>query len=194
MNKGLAIFASPRKHGYSSTLHGVFLEQLSAYTVTRVHVYDLNINPCIACGRCRDEFVCPIEDDMEMIYRLMDECSFMSISTPLFFSGPPSPLKTLIDRCQPFWERRRRGDVCASRKKSFLIAVGGGEYPQMFEPLKRIMKHYLLSCGFEAHMDAWFFTSGTDGRTFTDSELHRAVSAGKKFVHSLKEDQIVADT
>lgn len=194
MNKGLAVFSSPRKDGCSSTLHGAFLEELCAFPVDRVHVYDLAIKPCIACGQCREEFFCPLKDDMEMMYRLIDECSFLSISTPLFFSAPPSPLKALIDRCQPFWERRRRKEMPAQGKKSFLIAVGGGEYAQMFDPMKRIMRHFFHSCGFEAHQDEWIFTSGTDGRTISDKELHCASLAGKKFACVLKENQTTADT
>ncbi len=181
MKKGLAVFASPRKNGCSSTLHGAFLEELKAFTVTRVHVYDLDIHPCIACGQCRDTFICPLKDDMETIYGLIDECSFISISTPLFFSAPPAPFKALIDRCQPFWERRRREATRTARKKSFIIAVGGGEYAQMFEPLKHIMRHFLHSCGFEANPNEWIFISATDGRTISDDELHRAALAGSQF-------------
>ncbi len=188
MKKGLAVFSSPRKNGFSSTLHGAFLEELRSFSVARVHVYDLDIHPCIACGKCRDEFICPIKDDMEIIYRMMDECSFISISTPLFFSAPPAPFKALIDRCQPFWERRRREGTRTAHKKSFLIAVGGGEYSLMFEPLKHIIRHFLHSCGFESHADEWIFSNATDHRTISDDELHRAALAGSEFARRIKEN------
>lgn len=166
-------------------LHGAFLDQLRAVSIARVFVYDLDIKPCTACSRCKDEFFCPIKDDMAKLYGLIDECSFISISTPLFFSAPPSPLKSVIDRCQPFWERRRREGMASQEKKSFLVAVGGGEYAQMFDPLRRIMRHFFRSCGFFFDENEWIFVSGTDGRRITDAEIRHASEVGRKFAQSL---------
>ena len=74
--------------------------------VEEIHVYDKKISPCTACAVCREKFCCPINDDMQEIYPMIQQADVISISTPLYFSSVPSQLKVLIDRCQVFWEEK----------------------------------------------------------------------------------------
>jgi len=183
----LALFASPSKNGWSSMLHGAFLDGMGGVSITRIHVYDLAIQPCNACGDCKNDFTCPLKDDMRMLYDHINACDCMSISTPLYFSAPPSPLKALMDRCQPFWERRRREERMPAKKKSFLIGVGGGEYPDMFQPLVRIMRHYFSSCGFRFDENEWLLVNGSDKKRIDGTILQTAREAGRLFSRKLGE-------
>jgi multimeric flavodoxin WrbA len=181
----LALFASPKKNGWSSTLHGAFLDGMGDVSIMRIHVYDLAILPCNACGDCRNAFICPLKDDMRKLYALIDACDGMTISTPLYFSAPPSPFKALMDRCQPFWERRRREEISLAKKESFLIAVGGGQYSDMFHPLLRIMRHYFNSCGFRFNEKEWLLVSGSDKKCIDDEIVQTAREAGRLFSQKL---------
>jgi len=151
--KLLAIHGSPRKRGFSSTLHSEFIRQFtSAGTeITEIHVYDKNILPCTACGTCRSEFYCPVKDDMEKIYGIIRQADVISISTPLYFSSVPSQLKVLIDRCQIFWEQKNHnpGNL-PCRKQGVLFCTAGADYTSMFSGVLQLVRHFFntINAGF----------------------------------------------
>ncbi|MCX7679239.1 MAG: flavodoxin family protein [Spirochaetes bacterium] len=181
MKRILAVFGSPRKSGFSSMIHEAFLEGCEGDAIERIFVYDLLIQPCTGCLRCREKFFCPLRDDMTQLYQLIDACDAMSISTPLYFSAPPSPLKAFIDRCQPFWERNQREGRKSEKKSAFLIAVGGGNYAEMFTPLHHIMRHFFRTCGFVFDEKRWLTVRSSDEMHAVDNLLQLAREAGKSF-------------
>lgn len=151
--KLLAIHGSPRKSGFSSTLHGEFIKQLKAAgaDVEELHVYDKIILPCTACGYCKNFFSCPVNDDMKTIYPLIREADVISVSAPLYFSSVPSQLKALIDRCQVFWEEKNHSTgKTHPLKKGALICTAGAEYNNMFSGVMLMMKHFFntVNAGF----------------------------------------------
>lgn len=179
MKKVLAVFGSPRKNGISATIHEAFLEGGEFSHITRIHVYDLSIQPCTACGKCKELLYCPICDDMTNLYHLIDACDIMSISTPIYFSSPPAPLKAMIDRCQPFWERKCREGKRNTLKQGFLIAVGGSNYANMFMSTRQIMRHFFQTCGFDANEQCWIMVQNTDAVHDVKDLLQCAKEKGK---------------
>lgn len=147
--KLLAIHGSPRRDGFSSKLHREFTRPLvdAGIAVEEVCVYEKNIFPCIACGVCSEKFICPINDDMTAIYPLITDADIISISSPLYFSSFPSQLKAMIDRCQVFWEIKKRSGEKASlpRKRAVFICTAGSEYNDMFSGVVISMRHFLNS-------------------------------------------------
>lgn len=166
----LALFASPRKTGASSTLHESFLSGLGRASVRRVHLYDLDIRPCTACGHCVSHRGCIFTDDMTPMYDALDEAHILSISMPLYFSAPPGPLKLFIDRTQVLWESARRGE---RRRKNpgtgVLICTGGARYRNMFHPSVTIIRHFFNSSGFEYNRRNFLLYAGMEG--FTGSTI-----------------------
>lgn len=151
--KLLAIHGSPRKSGFSSSLHREFIKPFitAGASVDEIYVYDKKISPCTACSRCRESFTCPVNDDMTGIYSMIRRADVISISTPLYFSSVPSQLKVLLDRCQVFWEEKNHSHEKESpKKKGVLICTAGAEYNNMFSGVILMMRHFFntINAGF----------------------------------------------
>ncbi len=148
MLSAAAIFGSPRKKGSSSLLHEEFLSSWGKEVeVERIYVYERDIRPCIACSYCSHAFGCVFNDDMRHVYDTLRRAVMVSISSPLYFSSLTGQLKCLIDRCQVFWELRRREPEAILPKTGFFIATGGGNYPGMFTPSITVVRHFFNSIG-----------------------------------------------
>ncbi len=183
MVRGAAIFGSPRNGGHSTRLHEAFLGELTGVSFDRLRVYDLDIRPCTACGFCRGEFGCIHDDDMARLYGRIAESAVVSVSMPLYFSSPPSPLKAFIDRCQVFWEaRERQGVLAVTSRRGFFIAVGGGRYRGMFEPSLAVVRHFFRTLGCEFDESEYILVDGVDGEkdALPNAYLARAREAGRR--------------
>ncbi len=67
---------------------------------------------------------------MDDVYRLLDAADAIVVATPVYFATVPAVLKTLYDRCQPYWARRYvLGEERPARKRpgATLIVGGGGD-------------------------------------------------------------------
>jgi hypothetical protein len=58
---------------------------------------------------------------MSDIYSLIKNADIISVSSPLYFSFFPAPLKTIIDRCQLFWEEKKN-NIPMKKKRGFFFA------------------------------------------------------------------------
>jgi len=120
----LAFTGSPRKESKSTKLHNEFLNSFitNGFKVNIINAYQSNINPCIGCGYCASKLQCRFYDGMSDIYSLIKEADIISVSSPLYFSFFPAPLKTIIDRCQLLWEEKRN-NIPMKRKRGFFFAL-----------------------------------------------------------------------
>lgn len=68
---------------------------------------------------------------MDEVYAMLDSARAIAVATPVYFATVPSQLKTLIDRCQPYWARRYiLGEPAPARKRpGAVLVVGGGGDP-----------------------------------------------------------------
>ncbi len=180
MKRALAIYGSPRRDGVTSRLHDAFLSGLAGVEVTALRAYELDIRPCTDCGSCRDEFACVHRDGMSGLYAALRDCDLLSISSPLYFSSPPAPLKAFIDRCQVFWELGLREPGALRGKRGFFIAAGAGDYAGMFEPSVTVIRHYFNTLGCEFREEDFLLVRGTDGG-LPNGSLDRARALGRKY-------------
>ena len=79
---------------------------------------------------------------MTSLYQLIREADIISVSSPLYFSSFPSPLKAIIDRCQLFWEEERRTGAPIKLKKGFLFCAAGSDYKGIFSCIIPGIKHF----------------------------------------------------
>ncbi len=140
----LSIFGSPRKNGFSSRLHEELIIPFKSrgFFIERVYAYDAEVKPCTGCGWCSENNSCSITDGMTEIYRLIRDADVISISSPLYFSSFPSPLKAVMDRCQVLWEEGRRAENPAKTKRGLFICAAGDEYKNMFEGVCMGIRHF----------------------------------------------------
>lgn len=181
--KALAVFGSPRREGNSSRLHEAFLAELGGVELTRLHVYEMDILPCTACGHCRGEFGCIHDDGMSGLYEAIGGCDLLSISSPLYFSSLSAPLKAFVDRCQVFWELSEREPEKIRKKQGLFIAVGGADYPRMFDPAVTVMRHFFKTIGCEFREEDCLLVRGVDGdETVLPGEaLEKARALGMRY-------------
>jgi multimeric flavodoxin WrbA len=140
----VAIVGSPRKSSFSLRLHNEFLNQFKNgdFKIDIVNAYDANVGPCTACNYCEKDSKCIFNDKMTGIYQLIRDADIISVSSPLYFSTFPSPLKAIIDRCQLFWEEERRTGNPIKPKKGFLFCAAGSDYKGIFSCVIPGIKHF----------------------------------------------------
>lgn len=164
--KRLIIVGSPRVNGRSARLaESLFeanIEECPEDELFLVPVSEVEIGPCVACDGCREKsgiilkdadgkeitvqrHRCVFDDDMQTVYDLIDEVDEVIVVSPVFFSGSPSLLKSLLDRLQPyFWARASAGE----KRPAVLHVVGEGGDPHGYEALVSEVKSAFAVAGF----------------------------------------------
>lgn len=107
--KVLAILGSPRKNGNSEvlaqTVAAAIAEKCNA-EIEYLRANKLAISGCIGCNGCEKNGMCVIKDDMIDVYEKIDQADIILFATPVYFYGPSSQVKAVIDRCQARWSRK----------------------------------------------------------------------------------------
>ena len=150
--KRLIIVGSPRVEGRSGALADLLfescIEECPEDEVYLAPVSTLDVAGCNACDFCKrkakgamteqeaaddqafeeqraeDEAPrrCAIRDDMDDVYPLLEDADELIVVAPVYFAGPSSQLKCMLDRFQPyFWTRTR-----ARKRPCTLHVVGEG--------------------------------------------------------------------
>lgn len=129
----LTIAGSPRRRGNSDRL----LQSLeigvteAGGEATRIVAATTGVGVCRGCNACSKDGQCIIRDAMYDLYTAFDTADALVIATPVYFATVPAVLKTIYDRCQPYWARRYvLGEPPpAVRRPAALLLVGGGGDP-----------------------------------------------------------------
>ncbi len=146
-----ALLASPRPDGNSRILLDRALGSLRAQaghdgTMETFTVTDLHISHCLGCDQCSTTGTCVQRDDMDMVQAALERSDLVVVASPVYFSGPPGPLKQLIDRCQNIWAARtllgRRHPRRASRRALVLLTAARTK-GRIFETTEEILKVWL---------------------------------------------------
>lgn len=143
----LAITGSPREKSFSSMLHYEFLNPFmeKGFKIDIINAFEASVNPCNACGNCFSEPHCIFNDGMTGIYNLIRDADIISISSPLYFSSFPAPLKAIIDRCQLLWEEKKRDANGIKAKKGFFFCSAGSDYNEIFSGVLTGIRHFFNS-------------------------------------------------
>lgn len=98
----LTIFmSSPRKGGNSDKIAEAFIAGAKAggNHTTTVVIRECAINGCLGCEYCYDHNgECIQQDDMQDIYRILENTDVIIFATPIYYQGFPSQLKAVVDR------------------------------------------------------------------------------------------------
>ena len=188
--KVLALSGSPRKKGNTETLLRAVLKGVEAAggEIELIRLYDLRIQPCIACGGCDKTGECVLEDDMQELYPKILASQRIILASPIYFYGITAQAKAFIDRCQALWNRKRLQTVKGKwrkdpTRKGFLVAVSATHGERVFEGAILTAKY-----GFDAMGMAYggeFLVKGMDGRgdmAKDEATLAQAELAGRKFM------------
>ena len=162
----IAFAASPRKDGNTEILLDEVIAglQQGGVRVKKLRTHELEISPCMGCGKCDTLGRCVIEDFFQELYDLLIECDGMVFSSPLYFMNVPSRGKALIDRCQAFWtaQERLKIDLFGGRRRlGLLISCSGKSYGYgkipVFRGIEDTMTSVFKTLGMEM-MESLLFT------------------------------------
>lgn len=126
--KNIEIFmGSPRKNGNTSSLTNNFISRfkgLEGFNLSTSYLYDLEIKPCIDCRACKqNNLVCAVKDDMQSIYKKLENTDIIIFATPIYWFAPTAVTKALIDRLRPYYGNKR----LAGKKAAVILVAGVGE-------------------------------------------------------------------
>jgi multimeric flavodoxin WrbA len=121
--KILGVSGSPRKGGNAEYILDEALKVASerGFETQRLLCSSLDVKYCDDCGDCARGKPCPIKDDMDKFYELMNEADGIIISSPVYFGTVTAQIKAVFDRTILL---RRRGFKLKD-KVGCALTVGG---------------------------------------------------------------------
>ena len=145
----VVICASPRARGccaqMAAELRADLARRFPGDEPTMLYVCEALVAGCLGCGRCQRTGACFQRDDMDAFMEALDAADELHLVVPVYFAGPPSQFKAVLDRLQPhYW----KGTRFNPKRPAHLQVVGDGGDPHGFEPLVTICRSALAVAGF----------------------------------------------
>ncbi len=177
--KATILIGSARTKGNTEVQAQSVAEALTeeGYEVDTIRPATLKINHCNGCNRCVDNGICHQDDDMQIIYDAFDDSDLFIVATPVYFSGPSSIIKQVIDRFQCRWQSI---DEPESSKAVALICNGGSRNPR-FENIISIARAFAF-----ATRCRWAGESLVDSTD--ENDISKVAKAGYKFGKQVAEE------
>ena len=144
--KVLGIAGSPRRGGNTDLLLDEVMKGAASKgaEVKAIILNDLNIAPCQHCDACLVQGSCKTQDDMQMMYRELEQADRIVLASPIHFMSVTAQMKTMIDRCQCLWARKYILKIPPlgnkRERKGLFISVGGRKAPNLFAPALATVK------------------------------------------------------
>jgi multimeric flavodoxin WrbA len=140
--KVIGIAGSPRRGGNTDLLLAEVLRGAASKgaEVKTIILSDIEIAPCQHCDACLETGRCKVEDDMQMVYRELEQADRIVLASPIQFMTVTAQAKAMIDRCQSLWARKyilKQPPLGSEpeKKKGLFISVGGRKVANLFEPV-----------------------------------------------------------
>ncbi|ADG13485.1 NADPH-dependent FMN reductase [Methanocaldococcus infernus ME] len=139
--KILGISGSPRAEGNTTYLVKLALEEAKKLgaEVEFISLAGKELNPCIACNKCKETGKCIIEDDVEDILKKMLEADGIILGSPVYFGGVTAQLKMIMDRSRPL-----RSGFQLKNKVGGAISVGGSRNGGQETTIEQIHNFFLI--------------------------------------------------
>ncbi len=185
--KILVMQASPNEDGLTATMGKAALAgaEAAGAETELVHIRKLDLGSCRACedgwGRCRQESLCVIEDDLENVRGKMSEADGIVLSTPVYFGDVAEVVKNLLDRLRRC-EQAGPADPRVEGTAVLGIAAaggGGGGGPTCLVAMERYFAHHGMPI-----FDMMIVT-----RRSRDYMLPAAREAGERLVRYLEQQR-----
>lgn len=140
MKSALLINGSPHRTGQTASIMEKIEQQINrSYICEWIHVYDLNIHPCIGCNKCRPDSECFLqEDDGQRIGRKISDADLLLIGSPVYWGNITAPLKMLFDRNVTTFEHfLNDGPQPKLENKEAIIIVTGGAGADVYNDINQ---------------------------------------------------------
>jgi len=185
----LGINGSPRRGGNTDLLLAEVMRGAASRgaEVKTIILNDLKITPCQHCDACLEAGRCKVEDEMQMVYRELEDADRIVLASPIQFMGLTAQMKAMIDRCQALWVRKYvlKLPPLGNRRdrKGFFISVGGRRIANLFEPALATVKALFRILDITYAGELLFPGIDEKGAIAKHPDaLHQAFLAGQKLV------------
>jgi multimeric flavodoxin WrbA len=174
MSNVVAIVSSPREKGNSGTAVNAILDGAMGLSTNIIQYYNLNsirsFNGCDACGQCAEQKKCVLQDGLTGILNSLEKADVVIFSTPVYFGGPSSQFKTLLDRMYSFYVQ---GEGSPVRGKKAITVMSGSAPEEVIAQASAHLSGNLKALGFEILDEVIFSDMGgqkcaKDDREFLD--------------------------
>jgi len=102
------------------------LKKLLDGEVIQVDTYYAKSSPCFDCRHCWTNVECIIKDEMQDVYKMMDEADNFVIASPIYFGNLTGSLLNWASRLQLFWVSRyirKVEPLSAKHRKGVVILI-----------------------------------------------------------------------
>jgi len=148
--KILGINTSPRDNGNCKIALEKALETAKAEgaEVELINSNKLNISACQGDNYCKaHEGKCPVDDDMQQIYRAIEEADGIIFAIPVYFFDVNAQMKLIIDRLYSYFQFPF-AETYGTKKVSFIISQGTPDVAA-FENVLKVQFGAFEFLGFE---------------------------------------------
>jgi len=143
--KIIGINGSPRVGGNTDILLDKVLEgaKSKGADVEKVILNTLKFSPCQECENIRDDGTCIIEDDMQPLYKKIEDADAVILASPIFFGSLSAQTKMMIDRFQCAWRAKYilKKDTFKKKKRGVFLSVEASTRKDFFENAKAIVRN-----------------------------------------------------
>lgn len=123
MKKIFVLFSSPHKNGKTKKLLSSFVKPLEKqFNIEIFNTYDNIISPCIDCKKCIKSGFCNF-NDLETLSINLESCDIIIIASPIYNFGFPSPLKSVLDRFQLYYNFYIENNRCKIEKSKEIVLL-----------------------------------------------------------------------
>ncbi len=149
--KVLGIMGSPRIDGNTDILLDKVLEGAKSKNakIEKIILNKLKFSPCQECAEMRDDGTCIVKDDMQTVYKKIEEAEVIVLASPIFFGSLSAQTKMMIDRFQCVWRVKYmlKKDIWNKKKKAAFICVEASDRKDFFDNAKSIVKNLFATIG-----------------------------------------------
>lgn len=185
----LGIAGSPRQGGNTDLLLAEFMRGAASKGAETKIIFlrDLTIGPCQHCDACLKAGICKIKDDMQSVYRDLEQADIIVLASPVQFTGVTAQMKTMIDRLQSLWAKKYILKIPPlgnkHQRNGFFISVGARKVANLFDPILVMAKTVFIIMDVTYSGDLLF--RGIDAKgaiTKHPDALQQAYLAGQRLV------------
>ena len=185
--KVLGILGTPHTGGNTVLLLDAVLKgaEAAGAEVEKIPMAGLDLNFCVACGRCYSTGECGFDDDTELLKAKMMEADGIVLAAPNWMLSVPAQMKALMDRCSLhvhcFLFTGKYGAAVAT-------AGGSGE-----EGVAEYMNAWLRICGAQTVGIAAAKAAGVGAIMDQEAAVAQAVDLGRDLVAAITEKREYPD-
>ncbi len=172
MKKVLVLNGSPRKNGYTIELIETIKNNLNEkINVDVFECHSADVKFCTDCRHCEKNYSCIIDDEMQLLYKKIEDADVLIFATPVYFYTVSAQIKTVIDRLQVyFFKHISNQNDLMKQKEGYILTVGGAKsYNNQFNGVETVIKGTMNN--LKCELKGVFTLSATDNVDISELEL-----------------------